>query len=173
MQSLSIPEDAMNNTCLEFRNLTLGYQGHAAVHHLSGDVQRSSLTSVVGANGSGKSTLLKSIAAILRPISGACVHSFQRLAYLSHQSVLDRTFPARVIDLVSLGFWQKRGLLGRLTSADKVRLSARRRFPVSELACHVPGCPPRATVILVMQGTETDVTEDDVTHGFSAASHPD
>jgi zinc/manganese transport system ATP-binding protein len=40
----------MNNICLEFRNLTLGYQGHAAVHHLSGDVQRGSLTAVVGAN---------------------------------------------------------------------------------------------------------------------------
>lgn len=30
MQSLSITEDAMTNTCLEFRNLTLGYLGHAA-----------------------------------------------------------------------------------------------------------------------------------------------
>ncbi len=44
MHSLSIPEDAMNNTCLEFRNLSLGYQGHATVHPLSGDVKRGSLT---------------------------------------------------------------------------------------------------------------------------------
>ncbi|UXN57495.1 hypothetical protein [Phyllobacterium zundukense] len=54
---------------------------------------------------------------------------------------------------------------------------------VSELACHVPGCPPRETVVLVMQGTETvqvsvhqpmkDVTEDDVVQAFSAASNPD
>lgn len=71
MQSLSIPEDAMNNTCLEFRNLTLGYRGHAAVHHLSGGVKQGSLTAIVGANGSGKSTLLKGIAGILKPISGA------------------------------------------------------------------------------------------------------
>lgn len=28
-----------------------------------------------------------------------------------------------MIDLVSLGHWQKRGLLGRLTAADKIRLS--------------------------------------------------
>lgn len=123
MQSLSIPEDAMNDTCLEFKNLTLGYQGHAAVHHLSGEVQRGSLTAIVGANGSGKSTLLKGIAGILTPISGACVPGFRRLAYLAQQSELDRTFPARVIDLVSLGHWQKRGLLGRITAADDVRLS--------------------------------------------------
>ncbi|MDE3813330.1 metal ABC transporter ATP-binding protein [Sinorhizobium meliloti] len=113
----------MNNTCLEFRSLTLGYQGYAAVHYLSGDVQRGSLTAVVGANGSGKSTLLKGIAGILKPISGVCVPGFRRLAYLAQQSELDRTFPARVIDLVSLGHWQKRGLLGRLTSADKAALS--------------------------------------------------
>lgn len=113
----------MNDSCLEFNNLTLGYQGHAAVHHLSGKVQRGSLTAVVGANGSGKSTLMKGIAGILKPISGTCVPGFHRLAYLSQQSELDRTFPARVIDLVSLGYWQKRGLLGRLTSEDKARLS--------------------------------------------------
>ncbi|MBY5639353.1 metal ABC transporter ATP-binding protein [Rhizobium leguminosarum] len=113
----------MNNTCLEFKNLTLGYQGHAAVHHLSGGVERGSLTAIVGANGSGKSTLLKGIAGILKPINGACVPGFRRLAYLAQQSELDRTFPARVIDLVSLGHWQKRGLLGRLTVADNARLS--------------------------------------------------
>lgn len=54
---------------------------------------------------------------------------------------------------------------------------------VSELACHVPGCPPKETVILVMQGTETvqasvhkpmeDVTENDVAHAFSPASKPE
>lgn len=114
----------MNNSCLEFRNLTFGYQGHAAVHHLSGGVERGSLTAVVGANGSGKSTLLKGIAGILKPISGACVPAFRRLAYLAQQSELDRTFPARVIDLVALGHWQKRGLLGRLTAADNAKLSS-------------------------------------------------
>ncbi|MDE3813326.1 hypothetical protein I7I49_24425 [Sinorhizobium meliloti] len=54
---------------------------------------------------------------------------------------------------------------------------------VSELACHVPGCPPKETVILVMQGAGTiqvsihkamkDVTEDDLAHAFSAAFKPD
>jgi len=114
----------MSDTCLKFDNLTLGYQGHAAVHHLSGEILRGTLTAVVGANGSGKSTLMKGIAGILKPISGACISDFSRLAYLPQQSELDRTFPARVIDLVSLGFWQKHGLLGRLTPADKACLAA-------------------------------------------------
>lgn len=113
----------MSNSCLEFNNLTLGYQGHAAVHHLSGLVERGSLTAIVGANGSGKSTLLKGIVGIVRPISGSCASTFRRLAYLPQQSELDRSFPARVIDLVSLGFWQDRGLLGRITREDRAKLS--------------------------------------------------
>lgn len=63
----------------------------------------------------------------------------------------------------------------RLTLPDEAVVS------VSELACHVPGCPPKETVILVMQGTQTvqasvhkqmkDVTEDDIAHAFSAVSN--
>ncbi|WP_234781878.1 zinc ABC transporter ATP-binding protein AztA [Sinorhizobium saheli] len=114
----------MSDICLEFKNLTLGYQGRAAVHHLSGTAERGVLTAIVGANGSGKSTLMKGIAGILMPISGTCEQHFGRLAYLPQQSELDRTFPARVVDLVSLGFWQDRGLLGRITRRDRAKLAA-------------------------------------------------
>ncbi|YBV94686.1 metal ABC transporter ATP-binding protein (plasmid) [Phyllobacteriaceae bacterium JZ32] len=113
----------MTDTSLVLNNLTLGYQGHAAVHHLSGEVESGSLTAIVGANGSGKSTLMKGIAGILKPISGSCVTRFRRLAYLPQQSEIDRTFPARVIDLVSLGYWQKRGLLGRISGDDRAALA--------------------------------------------------
>lgn len=112
----------MTGTCLHFENLTLGYDGHPAVHHLAGEIACGTLTAVVGANGSGKSTLMKGIAGILKPISGRCITRRQRLAYLPQQSELDRSFPARVIDLVSLGFWQRRGLLGRITAADRADL---------------------------------------------------
>lgn len=114
----------MRDICLEFKNLTLGYQGHAAVHHLTGAVERGSLTAIVGVNGSGKSTLMRGIAGILKPISGTCAQHFRRLAYLPQQSELDRSFPARVSDLVSLGFWQDRGFLGRIRREDRVKLAA-------------------------------------------------
>ncbi|NRP74609.1 High-affinity zinc uptake system ATP-binding protein ZnuC [Ensifer psoraleae] len=113
----------MTNHCLRFENLTLGYAGHPAIHHLSGGIERGALTAIVGANGSGKSTLMKGIAGILKPINGACFAHYRRLAYLPQQSELDRSFPARVIDLVSLGFWQRRGLLGRRTKTDRANLA--------------------------------------------------
>ncbi|QWK80600.1 zinc ABC transporter ATP-binding protein AztA [Ochrobactrum sp. BTU1] len=110
----------MPNTCLKFDDLTLGYNRHPAVHHLSGVVRKGSLLAVVGGNGSGKSTLMKGIVGMLRPMDGACsLAAGTRLAYLPQQSELDRSFPARVVDLVSLGLWPRRGVLGRHRAEDR------------------------------------------------------
>lgn len=114
----------MTESCLTFKDLTLGYNSHPAVHHLNGEVCKGSLTAVVGANGSGKSTLLKGIVGALKPMSGnVAVKPGTRIAYLPQQSEIDRSFPARVTDLVALGLWPKRGLLGRITAEDRERLS--------------------------------------------------
>ena len=110
----------MTNTCLTFRDLTLGYGSHPAIHHLDGTIRRGSLTAVVGANGSGKSTLMKGIVGVLKPMAGVVTRApGVRAAYLPQQSELDRSFPARVVDLVSLGLWPRRGLLGRHTAEDR------------------------------------------------------
>ncbi|TIW59338.1 MAG: ATP-binding cassette domain-containing protein, partial [Mesorhizobium sp.] len=61
----------MTNACLTFRDLTLGYGSHPAIHHLDGVIRKGSLTAVVGANGSGKSTLMKGIVGVLKPMEGA------------------------------------------------------------------------------------------------------
>lgn len=108
------------SACVTFDDLTLGYNSHPAVHHLKGAVTKGSLTAVVGANGSGKSTLMKGIVGVLKPMAGSCtVAPGVRFAYLPQQSELDRTFPARVLDLVSLGLWPRRGLLGRHRPEDR------------------------------------------------------
>lgn len=113
----------MTEACVTFDNLTLGYNSHPAIHHLDGMVRRGSLTAVVGANGSGKSTLMKGIVGIVKPMDGICtVAPGMRIAYLPQQSELDRSFPARVVDLVSLGLWPRRGLLGRHRASDRLRV---------------------------------------------------
>jgi len=115
----------MSDTYLEFRDLTLGYDSHPAVHHLTGAVERGTLMAVVGANGSGKSTLLKGIVGILPPMSGSIsLDPAARIAYLPQQSEIDRSFPARVVDLVQLGLWSRRGLLGRFTKEDRAAVAA-------------------------------------------------
>ncbi|CAM3220134.1 zinc ABC transporter ATP-binding protein AztA [Paracoccus nototheniae] len=114
-----------NEMVVELTDLTAGYASHAAIHHLNGGFARGSLTAIVGPNGSGKSTLLKTIAHLLAPMSGSCHRQPGRaLAYLPQLSELDRAFPARVVDLVALGLWQRRGLLGRHRAQDRDRVTA-------------------------------------------------
>lgn len=114
----------MPEPALVFRDLTLGYNRHPAVHHLSGAVATGSLTAIVGANGSGKSTLMKGIVGVLKPMDGEIANPRgARIAYLPQQSELDRSFPARVVDLVSLGLWPRRGLLGRIRPEDRAAVT--------------------------------------------------
>lgn len=96
-------------------DLTLGYERHPAVHHLSGTFQPGSMTAVVGPNGSGKSTLVKGIVGILRPLGGRIERrnlKKHEIAYLPQQLEIDRSFPITVLDTVILGLWRQIGIFG-------------------------------------------------------------
>lgn len=110
---------------LTLNNLTVSYRQHPALHHISGQLLRGSLTAVVGPNGAGKSTLLKSIAGILPGQAYAPTVSQppvqlhlpqQTVAYLPQQSELDRSFPMDVRDCVLLGLWGRTGAWGTATT---------------------------------------------------------
>jgi zinc/manganese transport system ATP-binding protein len=106
---------------IALRDLTLGYDGHPAVHHLEGTFADGSLTAIVGPNGSGKSTLLKGITGILKPLGGSIDCGQTRphaIAYLPQSAEIDRSFPATVADLVALGHWRSRGLWGAISGVD-------------------------------------------------------
>ncbi|GAA4338344.1 zinc ABC transporter ATP-binding protein AztA [Pigmentiphaga soli] len=106
--------------CLALRDLTLGYAGRPVIHAATADIAAGALVAIVGANGCGKSTLMKGMAGVLRPLGGACLRQPDcRVAYLPQQSELDRSFPARVVDLVAQGLWPRRGLLGRHRPQDR------------------------------------------------------
>jgi zinc/manganese transport system ATP-binding protein len=96
-------------------DLTLGYDGHPAVHHLTGTFAPGSMTAVVGPNGSGKSTLLKGLTGILRPLGGRIERGglkISQIAYLPQQAEIDRSFPITVLDIVALGLWHRLGMFG-------------------------------------------------------------
>lgn len=107
---------------LRFRDLTLGYDGFPAVHHLDGTVESGSLTALVGPNGSGKSTLLKGIVGLVPPLGGAVLRDGPEagpIAYLPQNSDIERAFPASVFDLVALGLWKRRGMFRGIGVADR------------------------------------------------------
>ncbi|MFS8037901.1 zinc ABC transporter ATP-binding protein AztA [Xanthobacter sp. AM11] len=111
---------------ISFRNLTLGYERHPAVHHLTGDVRAGALLAVCGSNGAGKSTLLKGICGALRPLGGAIDRhglSPRDIAYLPQGAEIDRSFPIQVYDMVAMGLWRQAGLFGGIGRADRQRIA--------------------------------------------------
>jgi zinc/manganese transport system ATP-binding protein len=107
---------------LQFHNLTLGYDRHPAVHHLTGKVTDGALLAVIGPNGAGKSTLLKGIVGVLRPLDGAIERVQARkedIAYLPQIAEIDRSFPITVYDLVAMGLWRRAGLFGGISRRER------------------------------------------------------
>ena len=112
---------------LRFRNLTLGYDRHPAVHHLDGVIEAGSLLAVIGPNGAGKSTLFKGILGSLRPLAGSIERNgldARDIAYLPQAAEIDRTFPIAVYDMVAMGLWRAKGLFGGVGAKDRASVEA-------------------------------------------------
>ena len=100
---------------LQFRDVTLGYDRHPAVHHLNGEVVSGALLAIVGPNGAGKSTLFRGIVGILRPLAGSIETGdldIKDIAYLPQTVDIDRSFPISVYDFVGTGLWRSTGFFG-------------------------------------------------------------
>ncbi|MDS4019296.1 MAG: ABC transporter ATP-binding protein [Candidatus Competibacter sp.] len=112
---------------LSLDNLTVCYDRHPAVHHLSGAFANGSLTAIVGPNGAGKSTLLKAIMGLLPATTGRIDHAVlarSDIAYLPQQAQIDRQFPISVLDVVLLGHWQRIGALRAVTAELRAKAVA-------------------------------------------------
>jgi zinc/manganese transport system ATP-binding protein len=111
---------------LTFHDVTLGYDRHPAVHHLTGEVEAGALLAVVGPNGAGKSTLFRGIVGLLKPLSGRILTNgldARAIAYLPQIVDIDRTFPISVIDFVSTGLWRATGIFGGIGAAARKRIA--------------------------------------------------
>lgn len=111
---------------LQFRDVTLGYDRHPAVHHLDGEVASGALLAIVGPNGAGKSTLFRGIAGILKPLAGSIVTGdldIRDIAYLPQTVDIDRSFPISVYDFVGTGLWRSTGFFGGLGKAARDKIA--------------------------------------------------
>jgi zinc/manganese transport system ATP-binding protein len=95
---------------IRLNNLTLAYERHPAVHHLTATIAQGDWLAIVGPNGAGKSTLLNAMAGLTAinegSIEGLCPNT---VAYLPQQAQLDNSFPLTVFELVVMGLWAKLG----------------------------------------------------------------
>ena len=103
---------------LKLVDLTVSYDRHPAVHHLSAEIPAAEMTAIVGPNGAGKSSLLKALVGLAPRIEGRIECSAKRIAYLPQQAEIDRSFPISVLDTVLLGRWSRFGAFGRAARID-------------------------------------------------------
>jgi zinc/manganese transport system ATP-binding protein len=119
-------DDVTMTPQLQFRDVTLGYDRHPAVHHLRGEVATGALLAVVGPNGAGKSTLFRGLVGILKPLSGTIVTSgidSRDIAYLPQTADIDRSFPISVFDFVGTGLWRRTGFFGGIGDALRKKVA--------------------------------------------------
>ena len=106
-------------TGITLTDVTLTYDRHPAVHHVSGHFAPGTLTAIVGPNGAGKTTLLRAIAGLHHVASGRIDGSGPgRVALLPQTSQLDRSFPIGCLDVVTLGLWRRCGAFRPVAAAD-------------------------------------------------------
>jgi zinc/manganese transport system ATP-binding protein len=111
---------------VQFRDVTLGYDRHPAVHHLDGEVRQGALLAVIGPNGAGKSTLFRGLAGILKPLAGSIDLGgldIRDIAYLPQTADIDRTFPISVFDFVGTGLWRATGFFGGMGKGARGKIA--------------------------------------------------
>ena len=106
------------SAALRLVDLTVSYDRHPAVHHVSAEIPAAEMTAIVGPNGAGKSTLLKALLGLAPHVEGRIECAARRIAYLPQQAEIDRSFPIPVLDTVLLGRWSRFGAFGKAAKTD-------------------------------------------------------
>lgn len=116
---------------LAVRGLTVFYDQKPAVFSVDVTIKKGAMTAIIGPNGAGKSTLLKAALGLVTPLSGTTTVFGQpleqmraRVAYVPQRASVDWDFPARVIDVVSMGLYRDLGLMGRFMSRHREKAMA-------------------------------------------------
>ena len=96
------------------RDLALGYEGREILRGLSFEVEAGDYLCIVGENGSGKSTLMRTILGLQAPMDGRIETGEglkqTEIGYLPQQTMVQRDFPASVLEIVLSGCQNRCGL---------------------------------------------------------------
>ena len=110
-------------TVLDAENVSVEYDGVAALKNVSFQIEKGDYLAVVGENGSGKSTLIKAILGLTELSSGMIRLNGgikkSEIGYLPQQTEVQKDFPARVDEVVLSGCLASRGIFPFYTSKEK------------------------------------------------------
>ncbi len=105
------------------RELAVGYGSQAVADNISFTVNKGDYLCIIGENGAGKSTLMKTLLRLQTPIKGDLIFDDDLdhgcIGYLPQQTVVQKDFPASVMEIVLSGCQGRKGLRPFYDRADK------------------------------------------------------
>ena len=132
---------------VEVRDLSAGYNGHAALDTVTFTVEQGCLAGLVGPNGSGKSTLLRVILGLHKPWRGEVrivgregSGARGRIGYMPQSELVDWSFPVTALDVVLMGRYGRLGLVRRPGPRDRQEaMAALERVRLADLSQRLIG----------------------------------
>ncbi|MFX1298207.1 MAG: metal ABC transporter ATP-binding protein [Promethearchaeota archaeon] len=107
------------DTIISLKNISVNYQKVIALYNVNLDIHPRDYIGIFGPNGSGKTTLLKVILGIIKPSMGeikkfnldGLTNNQLKIGYVPQNPVVNKTFPASVLEVVEMGLYGKVGFL--------------------------------------------------------------
>lgn len=111
---------------LKIESLSASYGPAVVLENINFTVHENDFVGIIGPNGGGKTTLLRVILGLLKPSGGQILFNTsiiepKKIGYLPQLSTGDVNYPVTVTDIVLSGLMIGKGLISRMTSADKKR----------------------------------------------------
>jgi zinc transport system ATP-binding protein len=114
----------------DVKNLTFSVRGQKILSNISFEIFNGEYIAIIGPNGGGKTTLIRMLLGLEKPTSGVIklyakeIKSFKewyKIGYVPQRaSLVDESFPATVLDIVTMGRTSKRKFFSKFTKADKI-----------------------------------------------------
>lgn len=138
-----------SESAVSFRDVSVTFGQHEILKQISFEIEQGQFVAVMGPNGAGKTTLLKSILGLVQPTSGdiklydstPAKTPANEIVYVPQIKTLDRSFPAKAIELVVSGefrawpSWNKKATRDRaLDALKKVGADHLAENPISTLS---------------------------------------
>lgn len=116
-----------HNIILSLRNVSVSYDGYAALEGVDLDIYDDDFIGVIGPNGGGKTTLVKAIMGAV-PYSGSISiadtlrrGNHTKIGYMPQVSQFDVHFPISIEEVVLSGLQTEKGFFGRYRKEDKAK----------------------------------------------------
>ncbi len=114
-----------SDTLISCKNVSVIYDRQIAVDNVNFEVRSGEYLCIVGENGSGKSTLMKGLLGLVKINSGSIDFqgiSQSELGYLPQQTVVQKDFPASVLEVVKSGCLNQTGFRPFYSKKEKEKV---------------------------------------------------